>query len=158
MLSFQRWLLINVTSRREQDLSKSPKSVKKLLPKRKPERKQSEEEFALRKSRFTELNKQPSHFHKCFFKMFLMRLVLIKLQFSLLGTAALEEDAQILKVIEAYCTSAKTRQTLNSSKKPQYFISTRACSHEEKLTLEGCCCGGWCSAAAAENLSLTLVF
>uniref|UniRef100_A0A667ZZ83 Rho guanine nucleotide exchange factor (GEF) 7a n=1 Tax=Myripristis murdjan TaxID=586833 RepID=A0A667ZZ83_9TELE len=61
------------------DLSKSPKSVKKLLPKRKPERKQSEEEFALRKS-----------------------------------TAALEEDAQILKVIEAYCTSAKTRQTLNS--------------------------------------------
>ena len=33
-----------------QDLSKSPKSVKKLLPKRKPERKQSEEEFALRKS------------------------------------------------------------------------------------------------------------
>lgn len=32
------------------------------------------------------------------------------------GTAALEEDAQLLKVIEAYCTSAKTRQTLNSSK------------------------------------------
>lgn len=30
------------------------------------------------------------------------------------STAALEEDAQILKVIEAYCTSAKTRQTLNS--------------------------------------------
>uniref|UniRef100_A0A8C3AG83 Rho guanine nucleotide exchange factor (GEF) 7a n=1 Tax=Cyclopterus lumpus TaxID=8103 RepID=A0A8C3AG83_CYCLU len=58
------------------DLSKSPKSVKKLLPKRKPERKQSEEEFALRKS-----------------------------------TAALEEDAQILKVIEAYCTSAKTRES-----------------------------------------------
>lgn len=36
--------------------------------------------------------------------------------FSSSGTAALEEDAQILKVIEAYCTSAKTRQTLNSSK------------------------------------------
>lgn len=36
-----------------QDLSKSPKSVKKLLPKRKPERKQSEEEFALRKSMLT---------------------------------------------------------------------------------------------------------
>lgn len=34
----------------------------------------------------------------------------------IIGTAALEEDAQILKVIEAYCTSAKTRQTLNSSK------------------------------------------
>lgn len=39
----------------------------------------------------------------------------------ILGTAALEEDAQILKVIEAYCTSAKTRQTLNSSK---FAIST----------------------------------
>ncbi|XP_061081836.1 rho guanine nucleotide exchange factor 7-like isoform X2 [Conger conger] len=64
----------------KEDLSKSPKSMKKLLPKRKPERKPSEEEFALRKS-----------------------------------TAALEEDAQILKVIEAYCTSAKTRQTLNST-------------------------------------------
>uniref|UniRef100_A0A671PBF8 Rho guanine nucleotide exchange factor 7-like n=1 Tax=Sinocyclocheilus anshuiensis TaxID=1608454 RepID=A0A671PBF8_9TELE len=62
------------------DLSKSPKTMKKLLPKRKPERKPSDEEFALRKS-----------------------------------TVALEEDAQILKVIEAYCTSAKTRQTLNSS-------------------------------------------
>ncbi|KAM8873029.1 rho guanine nucleotide exchange factor 7-like isoform 4-T4 [Synchiropus picturatus] len=63
-----------------QDLSKSPKNMKKLLPKRKPERKPSEEDFTVRKS-----------------------------------TAALEEDAQILKVIEAYCTSAKTRQTLNSS-------------------------------------------
>lgn len=41
--------------------------------------------------------------------------------FPLSGTAALEEDAQILKVIEAYCTSAKTRQTLNSSKKSQSF-------------------------------------
>ncbi|XP_051559388.1 rho guanine nucleotide exchange factor 7b isoform X3 [Myxocyprinus asiaticus] len=64
----------------KEDLSKSPKSMKKLLPKRKPERKPSDEEFAVRKS-----------------------------------TAALEEDAQILKVIEAYCTSAKTRQTLNST-------------------------------------------
>ncbi|XP_060040190.1 rho guanine nucleotide exchange factor 7 isoform X2 [Erinaceus europaeus] len=64
----------------KEDLSKSPKTMKKLLPKRKPERKPSDEEFALRKS-----------------------------------TAALEEDAQILKVIEAYCTSAKTRQTLNST-------------------------------------------
>uniref|UniRef100_A0A8C1W7I9 Rho guanine nucleotide exchange factor (GEF) 7b n=1 Tax=Cyprinus carpio TaxID=7962 RepID=A0A8C1W7I9_CYPCA len=63
----------------KEDLSKSPKSMKKLLPKRKPERKPSDEEFAVRKS-----------------------------------TVALEEDAQILKVIEAYCTSAKTRQTLNS--------------------------------------------
>uniref|UniRef100_A0AAR2IWA4 Rho guanine nucleotide exchange factor (GEF) 7b n=1 Tax=Pygocentrus nattereri TaxID=42514 RepID=A0AAR2IWA4_PYGNA len=63
----------------KEDLSKSPKSMKKLLHKRKPERKPSDEDFAVRKS-----------------------------------TAALEEDAQILKVIEAYCTSAKTRQTLNS--------------------------------------------
>ncbi|XP_058643872.1 rho guanine nucleotide exchange factor 7a isoform X3 [Onychostoma macrolepis] len=63
----------------KEDISKSPKTMKKLLPKRKPERKPSDEEFALRKS-----------------------------------TVALEEDAQILKVIEAYCTSAKTRQTLNS--------------------------------------------
>ncbi|XP_071320799.1 rho guanine nucleotide exchange factor 7b isoform X1 [Trachinotus anak] len=64
----------------KEDMSKSPKNMKKLLPKRKPERKPSEEDFTTRKS-----------------------------------TAALEEDAQILKVIEAYCTSAKTRQTLNSS-------------------------------------------
>ncbi|XP_052460437.1 rho guanine nucleotide exchange factor 7 isoform X1 [Carassius gibelio] len=64
----------------KEDLSKSPKSKKQLLPKRKPERKPSDEEFAVRKS-----------------------------------TVVLEEDAQILKVIEAYCTSAKTRQTLNST-------------------------------------------
>ncbi|XP_056287167.1 rho guanine nucleotide exchange factor 7-like isoform X1 [Pseudoliparis swirei] len=64
----------------KEDVSKSPKNMKKLLPKRKPDRKPSEEDFAVRKS-----------------------------------TAALEEDAQILKVIEAYCTSAKTRQTLNST-------------------------------------------
>ncbi|XP_057686138.1 rho guanine nucleotide exchange factor 7-like isoform X3 [Corythoichthys intestinalis] len=64
----------------KEDMNKSPKNMKKLLPKRKPERKASEEDFTVRKS-----------------------------------TAALEEDAQILKVIEAYCTSARTRQTLNSS-------------------------------------------
>ncbi|OXB60597.1 hypothetical protein ASZ78_007461 [Callipepla squamata] len=83
-----------------QDLSKSPKTMKKLLPKRKPERKPSDEEFALRKS-----------------------------------TAALEEDAQILKVIEAYCTSAKTRQTLNSSSRkesaPQVLLP-----EEEKIIVE----------------------
>ncbi|XP_072478054.1 rho guanine nucleotide exchange factor 7 isoform X3 [Notamacropus eugenii] len=82
------------------DLSKSPKTMKKLLPKRKPERKPSDEEFALRKS-----------------------------------TAALEEDAQILKVIEAYCTSAKTRQTLNSSTRkesaPQVLLP-----EEEKIIVE----------------------
>lgn len=58
------------------------------------------------------------------FKVFLLYCIVCILLFCLLqvsfifhsGTAALEEDAQILKVIEAYCTSAKTRQTLNSSK------------------------------------------
>lgn len=40
-----------------QDLSKSPKTMKKLLPKRKPERKPSDEEFALRKSK--------RHLNKC---------------------------------------------------------------------------------------------
>ncbi|KAF7215551.1 transcript variant X1, partial [Nothobranchius furzeri] len=83
----------------KEDLSKSPKSVKKLLPKRKPERKQSEEEFALRKS-----------------------------------TAALEEDAQILKVIEAYCTSAKTRQTLNS--RPQRETGLHVIIPGEEKVLE----------------------
>ncbi|NXA38696.1 ARHG7 factor, partial [Eudromia elegans] len=34
----------------KEDLSKSPKTMKKLLPKRKPERKPSDEEFALRKT------------------------------------------------------------------------------------------------------------
>uniref|UniRef100_A0A8C3ADR3 Osteoclast-stimulating factor 1 n=1 Tax=Cyclopterus lumpus TaxID=8103 RepID=A0A8C3ADR3_CYCLU len=72
--------LKEVLSTYSNDMSKSPKNMKKLLPKRKPDRKPSEEDFTVRKS-----------------------------------TAALEEDAQILKVIEAYCTSAKTRQTLNSS-------------------------------------------
>nr|XP_033803899.1 rho guanine nucleotide exchange factor 7 isoform X4 [Geotrypetes seraphini] len=84
----------------KEDLSKSPKTMKKLLPKRRPERKPSDEEFALRKS-----------------------------------TAALEEDAQILKVIEAYCTSAKTRQTLNSSSRkesaPQVLLP-----EEEKIIVE----------------------
>nr|XP_046260279.1 rho guanine nucleotide exchange factor 7a isoform X1 [Scatophagus argus] len=84
-----------------QDLSKSPKSVKKLLPKRKPERKQSEEEFALRKS-----------------------------------TAALEEDAQILKVIEAYCTSAKTRQTLNSRPRTETGLHV-IIPGEKKVLVEG---------------------
>ncbi|XP_038161286.1 rho guanine nucleotide exchange factor 7b isoform X1 [Cyprinodon tularosa] len=65
----------------KEDVSKSPKNKRPLLPTiRKPERKPSEEDFTTRKI-----------------------------------TAALEEDAQILKVIEAYCTSGKTRQTLNST-------------------------------------------
>ncbi|XP_018410550.1 PREDICTED: rho guanine nucleotide exchange factor 6 isoform X2 [Nanorana parkeri] len=63
----------------KEDSSKSPKNVKKFLPKRKPERKASDDESALRKS-----------------------------------TIALEEDAQILKVIEAYCTGAGFHQNLSS--------------------------------------------
>ncbi|XP_069799211.1 rho guanine nucleotide exchange factor 6 isoform X1 [Dendropsophus ebraccatus] len=63
----------------KEDSSKSPKNVKKFLPKRKPERKASDDESAFRKS-----------------------------------TVALEEDAQILKVIEAYCTGAGFQQSLNS--------------------------------------------
>ncbi|XP_055021279.1 rho guanine nucleotide exchange factor 7b [Boleophthalmus pectinirostris] len=83
----------------KEDMSKSPKNMKKLLPKRKPERKPSEEDFSARKS-----------------------------------TAALEEDAQILKVIEAYCTSAKTRQTLNSrsSRKDVHMLFPE----EEKIIVE----------------------
>uniref|UniRef100_A0AAY4CNK4 Rac/Cdc42 guanine nucleotide exchange factor (GEF) 6 n=1 Tax=Denticeps clupeoides TaxID=299321 RepID=A0AAY4CNK4_9TELE len=60
----------------KEDSSKSPRPIKKFLPKRKTERKPSDDEFLLRKS-----------------------------------TAALEEDAQILKVIEAYCTGASMHQT-----------------------------------------------
>uniref|UniRef100_A0A4W3ID18 Rac/Cdc42 guanine nucleotide exchange factor 6 n=1 Tax=Callorhinchus milii TaxID=7868 RepID=A0A4W3ID18_CALMI len=63
----------------KEESSKSPRTVKKFLPKRKTERKTSDDEFILRKS-----------------------------------TAALEEDAQILKVIEAYCTSANLQQTHRS--------------------------------------------
>ncbi|XP_031439217.1 rho guanine nucleotide exchange factor 7a isoform X1 [Clupea harengus] len=87
---------------KEQDLSKSPKSMKKLLPKRKPERKPSDEEFALRKS-----------------------------------TAALEEDAQILKVIEAYCTSAKTRQTLNSTGARRDTGPSGLFPVDEKIVVDG---------------------
>ncbi|XP_032119939.1 rho guanine nucleotide exchange factor 6 isoform X5 [Sapajus apella] len=89
--------------------SKSPKTMKKFLHKRKTERKPSEEEYAIRKS-----------------------------------TAALEEDAQILKVIEAYCTSANFQQGHGSSRFPQTtFSSTRKDSipqvllpEEEKLIIE----------------------
>ncbi|CAL8283573.1 unnamed protein product, partial [Gadus morhua 'NCC'] len=83
----------------KEDQNKSPKNMKKLLPKRKPERKPSEEDFTARKS-----------------------------------TAALEEDAQILKVIEAYCTSARTRQTLNSnsSRKDVHVLFPE----EEKIIVE----------------------
>ncbi|KAB0341271.1 hypothetical protein FD754_018197 [Muntiacus muntjak] len=80
--------------------SKSPKTMKKFLHKRKTERKPSEEEYVIRKS-----------------------------------TAALEEDAQILKVIEAYCTSASFPQGHASSARkdsiPQVLLP-----EEEKLIVE----------------------
>ncbi|KFQ82577.1 Rho guanine nucleotide exchange factor 6, partial [Phaethon lepturus] len=82
------------------DSSKSPKTMKKFLPKRKTERKPSDEEFVIRKS-----------------------------------TAALEEDAQILKVIEAYCTGAGFQQALSSGSRkdsiPQVLLP-----EEEKIIVE----------------------
>ncbi|EPY72303.1 hypothetical protein CB1_101323001 [Camelus ferus] len=52
-----------------------------------------------------------------------------------IGTAALEEDAQILKVIEAYCTSANFQQGHGSSTRkdsvPQVLLP-----EEEKLIIE----------------------
>ncbi|XP_014740472.1 PREDICTED: rho guanine nucleotide exchange factor 6 isoform X3 [Sturnus vulgaris] len=82
------------------DCSKSPKTMKKFLPKRKTERKPSDEEFVIRKS-----------------------------------TAALEEDAQILRVIEAYCTGAGFQQALSSGSRkdsiPQVLLP-----EEEKIIIE----------------------
>uniref|UniRef100_A0A8C2M0G1 Rac/Cdc42 guanine nucleotide exchange factor 6 n=1 Tax=Cricetulus griseus TaxID=10029 RepID=A0A8C2M0G1_CRIGR len=79
-----------------QESSKSPKTMKKFLHKRKTERKASEEEYVIRKS-----------------------------------TAALEEDAQILKVIEAYCTSANFQQGTRKDSVPQLLLP-----EEEKLIIE----------------------
>lgn len=78
--------------------------------------------------------------------------------FSSSGTAALEEDAQILKVIEAYCTSAKTRQTLNSSKTTRKLTDT---AHVHAQQTRG---AHWSSPSllllysVTQCLSLTLVF
>ncbi|XP_058392822.1 rho guanine nucleotide exchange factor 6 isoform X1 [Diceros bicornis minor] len=84
----------------KEESSKSPKTMKKFLHKRKTERKPSEEEYVIRKS-----------------------------------TAALEEDAQILKVIEAYCTSANFQPGHGSSTRkdsvPQVLLP-----EEEKLIIE----------------------
>uniref|UniRef100_A0A8B9HLK4 Rac/Cdc42 guanine nucleotide exchange factor (GEF) 6 n=1 Tax=Astyanax mexicanus TaxID=7994 RepID=A0A8B9HLK4_ASTMX len=83
----------------KEDTSKSPKPMKKFLPKRKTERKPSDDDFLLRKS-----------------------------------TAALEEDAQILKVIEAYCTGASLHQTTTAVRKegvPQVLLP-----EEEKIIVE----------------------
>ncbi|KAM4664132.1 rho guanine nucleotide exchange factor 6 [Discoglossus pictus] len=82
------------------DSTKSPKTVKKFLQKRKPERKPSDEDSGFRKS-----------------------------------TVALEEDAQILKVIEAYCTGAGFQQNLSSGTRkdstPQVLLL-----EEENLILD----------------------
>uniref|UniRef100_A0A673K2J0 Rac/Cdc42 guanine nucleotide exchange factor (GEF) 6 n=1 Tax=Sinocyclocheilus rhinocerous TaxID=307959 RepID=A0A673K2J0_9TELE len=82
-----------------QDSSKSPRPRPKFLPKRKTERKPSDDEFLIRKS-----------------------------------TAALEEDAQILKVIEAYCTGASLHQSTTAVRKeciPQVLLP-----EEEKIIVE----------------------
>ncbi|KAI1898069.1 hypothetical protein AGOR_G00068540 [Albula goreensis] len=81
------------------DSSKSPRPIKKFLPKRKTERKPSDDDFLLRKS-----------------------------------TAVLEEDAQILKVIEAYCTGASLQQASTGGRKegtPQVLLP-----EEEKIIVE----------------------
>ncbi|XP_057615262.1 rho guanine nucleotide exchange factor 6 isoform X2 [Chionomys nivalis] len=80
----------------KEESSKSPKTMKKFLHKRKTERKASEEDYVIRKS-----------------------------------TAALEEDAQILKVIEAYCTSASFQQGTRKDSVPQVLLA-----EEEKLIIE----------------------
>uniref|UniRef100_A0A672P3P3 Rho guanine nucleotide exchange factor 7-like n=1 Tax=Sinocyclocheilus grahami TaxID=75366 RepID=A0A672P3P3_SINGR len=83
----------------KEDSSKSPRPRPKFLPKRKTERKHSDDEFLLRKS-----------------------------------TAALEEDAQILKVIEAYCTGASLHQSTTAVRKeciPQVLLP-----EEEKIIVE----------------------
>uniref|UniRef100_A0A8C9VBV0 Rac/Cdc42 guanine nucleotide exchange factor 6 n=1 Tax=Scleropages formosus TaxID=113540 RepID=A0A8C9VBV0_SCLFO len=83
----------------KEDTSKSPRPIKKFLPKRKTERKHSDDEVLLRKS-----------------------------------TAALEEDAQILKVIEAYCTGASMHQATTAARKesvPQVLLP-----EEEKIIVE----------------------
>uniref|UniRef100_A0A8B9HJ96 Rac/Cdc42 guanine nucleotide exchange factor (GEF) 6 n=1 Tax=Astyanax mexicanus TaxID=7994 RepID=A0A8B9HJ96_ASTMX len=94
----------------KEDTSKSPKPMKKFLPKRKTERKPSDDDFLLRKS-----------------------------------TAALEEDAQILKVIEAYCTGASLHQTTTGTilliqnrhwveiKRPLVLMPTQLSGRRESL-------------------------
>ncbi|XP_051514730.1 rho guanine nucleotide exchange factor 6-like isoform X2 [Myxocyprinus asiaticus] len=79
------------------DSNKSPRPIK-FLPKRKTERKPSDDEF-IRKS-----------------------------------TAALEEDAQILKVIEAYCTGASLHQTTTAVRKE--YVPQVLLPEEEKIIIE----------------------
>uniref|UniRef100_A0A8C2CFH2 Rac/Cdc42 guanine nucleotide exchange factor (GEF) 6 n=1 Tax=Cyprinus carpio TaxID=7962 RepID=A0A8C2CFH2_CYPCA len=83
----------------KEDSSKSPRTRSKFLPKKKSERKPSDDDFLFRKS-----------------------------------TAALEEDAQILKVIEAYCTGASLHQSTTAVRKeciPQVLLP-----EEEKIIVE----------------------
>uniref|UniRef100_A0A8C7PPX3 Rac/Cdc42 guanine nucleotide exchange factor 6 n=1 Tax=Oncorhynchus mykiss TaxID=8022 RepID=A0A8C7PPX3_ONCMY len=82
------------------DSGKSPRPIKKFLPKRKTERKPSDDEFLLRKS-----------------------------------TAALEEDAQILKVIESYCTGASLHQN-NTGEAKDYSVPQVLLPEEEKMMVE----------------------
>uniref|UniRef100_A0A8C7TPW2 Osteoclast-stimulating factor 1 n=1 Tax=Oncorhynchus mykiss TaxID=8022 RepID=A0A8C7TPW2_ONCMY len=80
----------------KEDSSKSSGPIKNFFPKRRAERKHSDEEFLLRKS-----------------------------------TAALEEDAQILKVIEAYCTGTSQHQASQKVCVPQVLLP-----EEEKIMVE----------------------
>uniref|UniRef100_A0A4W5PCP4 Rac/Cdc42 guanine nucleotide exchange factor (GEF) 6 n=1 Tax=Hucho hucho TaxID=62062 RepID=A0A4W5PCP4_9TELE len=77
----------------KEDSSKSSGPIKNFFPKRRAERKHSDDEFLLRKS-----------------------------------TAALEEDAQILKVIEAYCTGASQHQASTGEPK-SVSVCTHTCMH-----------------------------
>nr|XP_055034712.1 rho guanine nucleotide exchange factor 6 isoform X1 [Misgurnus anguillicaudatus] len=83
------------------DTSKSPRPIKKFLPKRKTERKPSDDEFLLRKS-----------------------------------TAALEEDAQILKVIEAYCTGASPGLHQSTTAVRKESVPQVLLPEEEKIIVE----------------------
>uniref|UniRef100_A0A8C1M5R3 Rac/Cdc42 guanine nucleotide exchange factor (GEF) 6 n=1 Tax=Cyprinus carpio TaxID=7962 RepID=A0A8C1M5R3_CYPCA len=91
----------------KEDTSKSPRPRPKFLPKRKTERKPSDDEFLLRKS-----------------------------------TAALEEDAQILKVIEAYCTGASFHQSTTGRPACHMYSVRKECipqvllPEEEKIIVE----------------------
>jgi hypothetical protein len=52
--------------------------------------------------------------------------------FVFLGERSYEEDAQILRVIEAYCTSAKTRYTVNSGMWSLLFSYVHGAYHRHK--------------------------
>ena len=51
--------------------------------------------------------------------------------YSVDDAKTLEDDAVLLKVIEAYCTSAKTRQTVNSCK--CHFFLNHTSNHVELI-------------------------